>query len=74
MSAQKARVLEIIAEVIEADLHEINAESLLDDYYWDSLAVVTFITEINSEFDKIISPAAVRASKTVNDLLVLALD
>ncbi|WP_108944049.1 acyl carrier protein [Shewanella halifaxensis] len=71
MSFDNVKLLEIIAEVIEAEVSEITLESMLSDFYWDSLAVVTYITEVNSEFDKLLSPANVKAAKTVDDLVKL---
>ncbi|MCY9822064.1 acyl carrier protein [Aeromonas media] len=65
------QVLDIIAEILEVDASELTLDSLLDETVWDSLAVVTFISEIDSTFDQIISPAKVGAVKTVADLVEL---
>ncbi|MCE9793802.1 phosphopantetheine-binding protein [Shewanella indica] len=63
------KVLEIVAEIIEVD--EVTLETELNDENWDSLAVVTFISEADNEFDKVISPSALSNVTKVSDLLEL---
>jgi acyl carrier protein len=68
---KKNQILEIIADILEVELDDISFESSLDKYDWDSLAVVTFISEIDSEFDQILPPSSVNEVKTVADLIGL---
>lgn len=68
---KEQQVLEIIAEILEVDASELTLDSPLDETVWDSLAVVTFISEIDSIFDQIISPKKAGTVKTVADLLEL---
>lgn len=70
MSKEK-QILEIIAEILEIEVDEISLENELDEDGWDSLAVVTFISEIDSNFNQVISPSAVNEVKTVADLIAL---
>lgn len=70
MSNEK-KVMEIIAEILEVEVDELTLTTELNEDLWDSLAVVTFISEVDSNFEKIISPAEVSAAKTVADLVSL---
>ncbi|MCU8088324.1 MULTISPECIES: acyl carrier protein [Shewanella] len=65
------KIIEIIADILETDAAELTIETELDETVWDSLAVVTFISEIDSNFDQIISPAELSSVKTVADLISL---
>jgi acyl carrier protein len=65
------QILEIIAEILEVEVEEITLATELDEDSWDSLAVVTFISEIDSNFDQVIAPTAVNEVKTVADLIAL---
>ena len=69
--SKKNQILEIIAEILEIEVNEISFDSALEEDSWDSLAVVTFISEIDSTFEQIISPSAVNDVKTVADLIAL---
>jgi len=66
---KEKQLLEIIAEILEVDSVDVKHE--LDESTWDSLAIVTFISEIDSTFDLILEPAAVGEAKTVLDLIQL---
>ncbi len=63
------KLLEIVAEIIEMD--EVTLDTELNEENWDSLAVVTFISEVDNEFDKVVSPSAVNKVTKVVDLLEL---
>ncbi|HHR5883328.1 TPA: acyl carrier protein [Providencia alcalifaciens] len=67
--SKKEQVLNIIAEILEVETVTLNTE--LNEENWDSLAVVTFISEIDSNFDQILSPTSVNKANTVLDLLNL---
>ncbi|ASK69874.1 hypothetical protein CF168_13985 [Shewanella bicestrii] len=69
--SNETKLMEIIAEILEVDIGELTFNTELNEDLWDSLAVVTFISEVDSNFEKIISPAEVSAAKTVADLLSL---
>jgi acyl carrier protein len=69
--SKRNQILEIIAEILEIEVNEISLDSALDEDSWDSLAVVTFISEIDSNFDQVISPSDVNEVKTVADLIDL---
>ncbi|MCS3455399.1 acyl carrier protein [Aeromonas sp. BIGb0405] len=68
---KKTQILEIIADIIEIDVENLTLEMELHDGLWDSLAVVTFISEIDSNFDQLIAPADVSSVKCVADLVNL---
>jgi acyl carrier protein len=69
--SKQSQILEIVAEVLELEVDEVNINTELDEDNWDSLAVVSFIAEIDSNFDQILVPADVRDVKKVSDLVVL---
>jgi acyl carrier protein len=69
--SKQSQILEIVAEVLELEVYEVNLNTELDEDNWDSLAVVSFIAEIDSNFDQILVPADVRDVKKVSDLVVL---
>lgn len=69
--SNETKLMEIIAEILEVDVDELTFNTELNEDLWDSLAVVTFISEVDSNFEKIISPAEVSAVKTVADLVSL---
>ncbi len=63
------KLLDIVAEIIEMD--DVTLETELNEDNWDSLAVVTFISEVDNEFDKIVSPSQVIKAAKVAELLEL---
>ncbi|PTP03440.1 hypothetical protein CWN88_08530 [Vibrio splendidus] len=63
------QLLEIVAEILEVD--DVNLDTELNEENWDSLAVVTFISEADNEFDKVVSPSEVNKVTKVADLLEL---
>jgi acyl carrier protein len=69
--SKQSQILEIVAEVLELEFDEVNLNTELNEDNWDSLAVVSFIAEIDSNFDQILVPADVRDVKKVSDLVVL---
>lgn len=70
MSKEK-KLIEIVADILECDIDEITLETKLDEATWDSLAIVSFMAEADSEFGKTLSPTEVGAVKSVKDLLDL---
>jgi acyl carrier protein len=65
------KILDIIADIMEVDVNEIDINTELNEDIWDSLAVVTYISEVDSTFEQIISPVRVSSAKTVSDLVDL---
>ncbi|MGL0822739.1 acyl carrier protein [Vibrio vulnificus] len=63
------KLLEIISDILEID--DVTLETELNEDNWDSLAVVTFISEADNEFDKVVSPSEVNKATKVADLLEL---
>ena len=63
------QLLEIVAEILEVD--DVSLDTTLNEENWDSLAVVTFISEADNEFDKVVSPSEVNKVTKVADLLEL---
>ncbi|EJA7359439.1 acyl carrier protein [Vibrio alginolyticus] len=63
------KLLEVVSEIIEID--DVTLKTELNEENWDSLAVVTFISEVDNEFDKIVSPSEVGKATSIADLLAL---
>jgi acyl carrier protein len=66
---KEAKLLEIVAEVLEVD--NVTLETELNEDNWDSLAIVTFISEADTSFDLILSPESVGEVKNVAELAAL---
>jgi acyl carrier protein len=69
--SKENQLLEIVAEILEVETDEISLETKLDEENWDSLAVVSFIAEADSEFNTILSPKSVSSAKSVKELFEL---
>lgn len=69
--SKEAKLLEIVAEILECELEEVSLETELNEDIWDSLSVVSFMAEADSEFGKTLSPTEVVEVKSVKDLLDL---
>lgn len=62
-------VSNIIAEIMEVDSVELSLE--LHEGNWDSLAVISFIAEVDSKLGKLLDAKSVLESKTVAELVSL---
>ena len=63
--------LETMVEIMDTEA-EITMDSVLDDIVeWDSLSYVAFLAMGRSKSDKDITPAKVKAAKTIRDLYAL---
>ena len=69
--SKETKLLEIVADILECEIDEVSLETELNEATWDSLAIVSFMAEADSEFGKTLSPAEVGAVKSVKDLLDL---
>lgn len=63
------KLLDIVSEIIEMD--DVTLDTELNEENWDSLAVITFISEADNEFDKVVSPSQLTKVTKVSDLLEL---
>lgn len=62
-------VLNIISEIMEVDSVGLDLE--LDEENWDSLAVISFIAEVDSKLGQLLDAKSVNESKTVAELVSL---
>lgn len=62
-------VLGIISDIMEVDSVELDLE--LDEGNWDSLAVISFIAEVDSKLGQLLDAKSVNESKTVAELISL---
>ncbi len=61
-----------IADILEVEENEINKDTVLADVEtWDSVAVLSFISVMNDEFNKFPNAAEIRGYKTVGDLMAV---
>lgn len=67
--SKENELLEIISEILEED--SVGVEFELDEESWDSLAIVSYISEVDSSFDIVLSPAVVKNAKSVAELIAL---
>lgn len=69
--SKENKLIEIIAEILESEIEDVSLETKLDSSTWDSLAIVSFMAEADSEFGKSLSPTDVGSANTVADLFNL---
>lgn len=65
------KLLEIVAEIVEVEIEDLSLDTELNEDNWDSLAVITFISEVDSEFDIVVSPSKVAEVTKISNLLEL---
>ena len=66
-------VLLAIKDVLECDdLNDLNdLDRSLDEYDWDSIAIIGLLSSMNDKFNVILDPKKIADAKTIRDLLVL---
>ena len=69
MSEKNVKVLEIVCDVTE--LEDLSLDSSLDIEEWDSLAIVSFLSEVDNNFEQVLSPTDVNNAKVIADLAAL---
>ena len=64
--------LEVMADILEADVDEISEDSALEDFEtWDSVAVLAVISEIEDRTDNFLHASDILKLKTVKDIMDL---
>ena len=63
----REKKIEMLAEMLDMEPEELTPETEIASLEWDSLAVLSFIALMDSEFDKTISGSEVRAFQTIQD-------
>lgn len=69
MSEKEAKIIEIVCDVTE--LENLTLSSSLEILEWDSLAIVSFLSQVDTYFEQVLSPTDVNNAKTVADLVTL---
>ncbi len=69
--SKENKLIEIVAEILEIDADNVSLKTELDEVKWDSLAVITFISEVDSEFEMVVSPQKVSEVRSVQELFEL---
>lgn len=68
----KERKMELLAEILDVDVHELKPDDTLADMdAWDSLAILSFISMMDEEFGKELKGSIVRDLVSVQDALDL---
>ena len=71
----KEEKLAMLEEVMDLDEGELTEESVLDDIEeWDSLSVLTLISEMKKKFDISLTTQQIRDFKTVADICAVIPD
>lgn len=61
-----------IADILEVEVEEINKDTILSDIEtWDSVAILSFISIMNDEFNKFPNASEIRNYKTIGDLMAV---
>jgi acyl carrier protein len=70
-----AEFLNVIEVILELDEGTLDGSELINDLEgWDSLAVVSFIAEIDSELDLTLNPNLISNANSIADLKALVAD
>ncbi len=68
----KEEKLAFLEEIMDLDEGDLNEESVLEDIEeWDSLSVLTLISEMKKKFDIALSPQQIKEFKTVADVCAM---
>ena len=62
------KFLELVANIMEVDISEINMETQYKEGKWDSLMMLTFVMELESEYGVSIPMESLGNVKTLADL------
>jgi acyl carrier protein len=70
-----AEFLNVIEEILELDEGILDGSELINDLEgWDSLAVVSFIAEVDSKLDLALNPNLISNANSIADLKALVAD
>ena len=65
-------ILDVIKYSMELEKSD-RISGALDQYDWDSIAVITFLSQINEQFNVVIKPAELAKASTVEEVVDLAM-
>lgn len=68
---EESKLIEIIAKILVVDSATISQSSNLEALGWDSLSNLSFISEIDDQFNRQISAEKLGKAVTVDDLIQL---
>ena len=66
-----AEFLNILDEIFEEDPGTVQINDSLEDYSWDSLAVVTLIAAIDNQVGLVLNPENLSEASSVSDLVTM---
>ncbi|OEG74539.1 hypothetical protein BEL05_19080 [Shewanella colwelliana] len=64
-----AKVIEIVQDIIEMD--NVTASTILTEDIWDSFAVISFLSSVQTEFNTVVDAEKVSNVETVQELIEL---
>ena len=71
----KEEKIAMVEEVMDLDAGDLSEDSILEDIEeWDSLSVLTLISEMKKKFDISLSTAQIRSFVTVSDICAVIPD
>ena len=71
----KEEKIAMVEEVLDLDAGDLSEDSILEDIEeWDSLSVLTLISEMKKKFDISLSTAQIRSFVTVSDICAVIPD
>ncbi len=59
--------MELLAEILDVDVEEVIPEKRLDEFTWDSIAILSFMAMMDEEFGKEVKGSEVKKLVTVQD-------
>lgn len=65
----KSEFITELEKSLEITPNTIKIDANLEEYGWDSLSVIVFITLVDTKFGVSITPTQITECKTVNDLI-----
>ena len=68
---KKTDFLKELEKSMELPPNVLKPESFLDEFSWDSLSIIVFITLVDKKFGISITPPQIAQCNTVNDLIGL---
>ncbi len=63
------KVIEIVKDIIEMD--DVTVNTVLTEDLWDSFAVISFLSSVQTEFNTVVEADRVSNVETVQDLIEL---
>lgn len=68
----KSEFISAVSEILEITAEGITGPEFLTEIgNWDSLALISFVAMVDTEFNKMVDPQKLKQAKTIDDLAAL---